>query len=143
MLGTVLLVILILLLIGAIPAWPYSAGWGYGPTGLLGTVLIIILILILLGKLQVDGASYTGGVNAYQPRLQLNVVNLGTRDLSRALKLMTLGCSFALESKQSLEQTKVDKAPSSTVLFGQYLKLRPVPNKKGSRRLPFGRVMQS
>ena len=51
MLQTVLIVILILLLIGAIPAWPYSAGWGYGPSGLLGTVLIIVLILLLLGRI--------------------------------------------------------------------------------------------
>lgn len=51
MLGTILIVILILLLIGAIPAWPHSAGWGYGPSGLLGTILIILLILFLLGKL--------------------------------------------------------------------------------------------
>lgn len=51
MLYTILIVILILLLIGSIPTWPYSAGWGYGPSGLLGTVLIILLILILLGKL--------------------------------------------------------------------------------------------
>jgi hypothetical protein len=51
MLGTVLLVILILLLIGAIPAWPHSANWGYAPSGLLGTVLIIVLILFLLGRL--------------------------------------------------------------------------------------------
>ncbi len=51
MLGTVLLIILILLLIGAFPTWPHSAGWGYGPSGILGTILIIILILFLLGKL--------------------------------------------------------------------------------------------
>lgn len=51
MLGTILIVILILMLIGAIPAWPYSSGWGYGPSGALGTVLIIILILVLLGRL--------------------------------------------------------------------------------------------
>lgn len=51
MLGTVLLIILILLLIGALPTWPHSSGWGYGPSGALGTILIIILILILLGKL--------------------------------------------------------------------------------------------
>jgi len=51
MLGTILVIILILLLIGAIPTWPYSAGWGYGPSGLLGTILIIILILMLLGRL--------------------------------------------------------------------------------------------
>ncbi len=51
MLGTVLLVILILLLIGAVPTWPHSVGWGYGPSGLIGTILIIVLILLLLGKL--------------------------------------------------------------------------------------------
>jgi hypothetical protein len=51
MLGTVLLIILILLLLGAIPSWPHSAAWGYGPTGIIGTILIIVLILVLLGKL--------------------------------------------------------------------------------------------
>ena len=50
MLSTILIVILILLLIGALPTWPYSAGWGYGPGGLLGTVLIVIVILALLGR---------------------------------------------------------------------------------------------
>lgn len=49
--GTVLTIILILLLIGAFPTWPYSAGWGYGPSGVLGTVLVIILILVLLGRI--------------------------------------------------------------------------------------------
>jgi len=51
MLGTILLVVLILLLIGAIPTWPHSSSWGYGPSGVLGTVLIIVLILVLIGKL--------------------------------------------------------------------------------------------
>ncbi|PWU06335.1 MAG: DUF3309 domain-containing protein [Verrucomicrobia bacterium] len=51
MLGTILVIILILLLIGSIPTWPYSSGWGYGPSGILGTILIIVLILWLLGKL--------------------------------------------------------------------------------------------
>lgn len=51
MLGTVLLIILILLLIGAIPRWNYSRGWGYAPFGILMTILIIILILWLLGFL--------------------------------------------------------------------------------------------
>jgi hypothetical protein len=49
--STILIVLLILLLIGAIPTWPYSAGWGYGPSGLLGTILIIILILALVGRI--------------------------------------------------------------------------------------------
>jgi len=48
-LGTILLVILILMLIGVFPTWPHSRGWGYGPTGGLGTLLIILLILVLLG----------------------------------------------------------------------------------------------
>ena len=51
MLGTVLLVILILLLIGALPTYPYSRGWGYGPSGILGVVLIIVLILLLTGRI--------------------------------------------------------------------------------------------
>lgn len=51
MLGTILVIILILLLIGAIPAWPYSTGWGYGPSGLLGVILIVLLILLLAGRL--------------------------------------------------------------------------------------------
>ena len=48
-LGTILLVVLILVLIGALPTWPYSSGWGYGPTGGLGLVLVIVIILLLLG----------------------------------------------------------------------------------------------
>ena len=50
MLGTILLIILILLLVGALPTWPHSAAWGYGPSGVLGLVLIIVLILVLLGR---------------------------------------------------------------------------------------------
>ena len=49
--GTIVLIILILLLVGALPTWPYSAGWGYYPSSGLGLVLVIILILILLGRL--------------------------------------------------------------------------------------------
>jgi len=51
MLGTILLVILILLLIGALPTWPYSSAWGYYPSSGLGLVVIIILILVLLGRI--------------------------------------------------------------------------------------------
>jgi hypothetical protein len=50
-LGTILLIVLILLLVGALPTWPYSTGWGYYPSGGLGLVLVIILILLLLGRL--------------------------------------------------------------------------------------------
>jgi hypothetical protein len=49
-LGTIFLIILILLLIGAIPTWPYSTGWGYFPSGIVGLVLIIVLIMVLLGR---------------------------------------------------------------------------------------------
>lgn len=49
--GLILLIIVILLLVGAVPRWPYSASWGYGPSGLLGVVLIILLLLLLLGRL--------------------------------------------------------------------------------------------
>jgi hypothetical protein len=48
--GTILLIILILALLGVIPRWPYSTGWGYGPTGLLGVLVVIVLILVLLGR---------------------------------------------------------------------------------------------
>jgi hypothetical protein len=47
----ILLIVLIILLVGALPAWPYSAGWGYYPSGALGTVLIVVLILALLGRI--------------------------------------------------------------------------------------------
>jgi len=51
MLGTVLLVALVLLLLGALPAWPHSRGWGYAPSGTLGTLLLIVLILVLMGRI--------------------------------------------------------------------------------------------
>jgi hypothetical protein len=50
-LGTILLIVLILMLIGVIPTWPHSRSWGYGPSGALGVVLIIIIVLLVLGKL--------------------------------------------------------------------------------------------
>ncbi|CAN5326082.1 DUF3309 family protein [soil metagenome] len=51
MIGLVLLIILILLLVGAIPSWPHSRSWGYGPSGGLGLVLVIVLILVLMGRI--------------------------------------------------------------------------------------------
>jgi hypothetical protein len=51
MLGTILLIVLILLLIGAIPTWPYSRGWGYYPSGGLGIVLIIVVVLLAMGRI--------------------------------------------------------------------------------------------
>jgi hypothetical protein len=50
-LGTILLIILILLLVGAVPSWPHSRAWGYGPSGILGVVLIIVIVLLLMGRL--------------------------------------------------------------------------------------------
>jgi len=50
MIATLLIIILIVVLIGALPTWPYSSGWGYYPSGLLGVVLLIVLILVLLGR---------------------------------------------------------------------------------------------
>lgn len=49
--GLILLIILILLVIGAVPRWGYSRGWGYGPSGILGLIVIIVVILLLLGRL--------------------------------------------------------------------------------------------
>lgn len=51
MLGTILIVLLVLLLIGALPRWGYSSGWGYGPSGILGLILVVIVILLLLGRI--------------------------------------------------------------------------------------------
>ncbi len=51
MLGTILLVVLILLLIGALPSWPHSSSWGYGPSGGLGLVVLVIIVLLALGRL--------------------------------------------------------------------------------------------
>ena len=50
-LGTILLIVLILLLIGAIPAWPHRRGWGYAPSGGIGLILIILVVLLLMGRI--------------------------------------------------------------------------------------------
>jgi hypothetical protein len=49
--GTILLIVLILLLVGALPSWPHSQGWGYAPGGVVGLVLVVVLILVLTGRL--------------------------------------------------------------------------------------------
>jgi hypothetical protein len=49
--GTVLLILLVLLLIGAIPSWPHSRSWGYGPSGILGFVAVVVLVLLVMGRL--------------------------------------------------------------------------------------------
>jgi hypothetical protein len=51
MLSTILIILLILILIGALPSWPYSSGWGYGPGGVVGILLIVVLVLALTGRL--------------------------------------------------------------------------------------------
>lgn len=50
-LGTILIIILILMLVGVLPTWPHSREWGYGPSGILGTVVLILVVLFLLGRL--------------------------------------------------------------------------------------------
>ena len=50
-LGTILLVVLILILIGVIPAWPHARSWGYGPSGIVGVILVVVLVLFLMGRL--------------------------------------------------------------------------------------------
>jgi hypothetical protein len=51
--GTILLIILILLLVGALPTWPYSSGWGYYPSGGLGLVLVIFIVLLMMGRIAI------------------------------------------------------------------------------------------
>jgi Protein of unknown function (DUF3309) len=51
MIGTILLVVLVLMLLGALPTWPHSKSWGYAPSGTLGTVLLIVLVLVVLGRI--------------------------------------------------------------------------------------------
>lgn len=50
-LTTILIIILILILLGVIPRWPHSSGWGYGPSGIIGVILVIVLVLVLLGRI--------------------------------------------------------------------------------------------
>ncbi|HET9642796.1 MAG TPA: DUF3309 family protein [Burkholderiaceae bacterium] len=50
-LGTILLIVLLLMVVGVIPAWPHSRGWGYAPSGILGLVVVVVLVLLLLGRL--------------------------------------------------------------------------------------------
>jgi hypothetical protein len=50
-LGTILLIVLVLMLVGAIPTWPHSRGWGYAPSGVLGLVVVVIVVLLLTGRL--------------------------------------------------------------------------------------------
>ena len=50
-LGTILLIVLVLMLIGAVPAWPHSRSWGYGPSGGIGLVLVVLVVLLLMGRI--------------------------------------------------------------------------------------------
>lgn len=50
-LGTILLIVLILALIGALPSWPYSRGWGYFPSGIVGVIVLVLIVLLLMGRL--------------------------------------------------------------------------------------------
>jgi hypothetical protein len=49
--GTILLIVLVLILVGAIPTWPHSKSWGYGPSGVIGLIVVVLLILLVLGKI--------------------------------------------------------------------------------------------
>jgi len=60
MIGIILLIVLVVLLLGAIPAWPYSRGWGYFPSGLLGIAAVVILVLLLVGVF--DRVAGTGAI---------------------------------------------------------------------------------
>jgi len=51
MLGLILIVVLILVLVGSVPSWPHSQGWGYGPSGVVGVILVIVVVLLLLGRI--------------------------------------------------------------------------------------------
>ncbi len=50
-LGTILIIIVLLMLVGVFPAWPHSRGWGYGPSGIVGAIVLVLVVLLLLGKL--------------------------------------------------------------------------------------------
>ena len=50
-LGTILLIVLILILVGVIPSWPHSKGWGYGPSGIVGVILLVLVIMLVMGRL--------------------------------------------------------------------------------------------
>jgi hypothetical protein len=50
-LGTILLIVLVLILLGVVPTWPHSRGWGYGPSGIVGVILVVLLILLLMGRI--------------------------------------------------------------------------------------------
>ena len=50
-LGTILLIVLVLILIGALPSWPYSSGWGYGPSGIAGVVVLVLIVLLIMGRI--------------------------------------------------------------------------------------------
>jgi hypothetical protein len=50
-LGTILLIVLVLILVGVIPSWPHSKGWGYGPSGIVGLIFVVLLVLVLTGRI--------------------------------------------------------------------------------------------
>ena len=63
--GTILLIVLILILIGVLPTWGHSRGWGYGPSGILGIVVVVLLVLLLMGRLEGSGAGPCPRVFSY------------------------------------------------------------------------------
>ena len=73
MLGTILLVILILALLGSIPAWPYSTGWGYYPSGGVGLILLIVIVLLVMGRISVCRSAQTN--KAWPPCAQVRLAD--------------------------------------------------------------------
>jgi hypothetical protein len=67
-----LLIVLIILLVGALPTWPYSSGWGYYPSGGLGLILVILLVLLLLGRISSGRSGYANGVAPSDLRVRGN-----------------------------------------------------------------------
>ena len=68
MLSTVLVVLLILLLVGALPTWGYSSGWGYGPGGIVGVLLIVVVVLALTGRILVRQANHEDAMSRPEPQ---------------------------------------------------------------------------
>ncbi len=86
MLTTILIIILILILLGAFPAWPHSRGWGYGPSGVVGLILIILLILLLLGKIWRSKAVHSSGLVTGPPSARSTSIAPSRRHCGRSRK---------------------------------------------------------
>jgi hypothetical protein len=77
--GTILLIILILALVGALPTWGYSSGWGYGPSGIAGVVVIILIILLLTGRLYLESQPIAAGLTVRHIATSRRRIRVGIR----------------------------------------------------------------